>query len=86
MTLLDARKTVLKSIAAELNQSYLALYGQLEQGRVLAREAQSFKTTVDELESLMGYVRFEAENLSKESLQAAAKEVENLWQGAQHGR
>lgn len=86
MTLLQARKIVLKSIAAELNEGYLSLYNRLDQGLVLSRDAMTLKARVDELESLMGYVRHEAEALSRESLKEAAKEVESLWQGNSNAR
>lgn len=86
MTLLQARKIVLKSIAQELSGSYLGLYGRLEKGWLAPQDASAVKLAVDELESLMAYVRFEAENLAQESLKTAVKEVDTLWQGAQNGR
>lgn len=86
MTLLQARKTVLKSIASELNDSYLSLYDRLNQGLLLSRDAHALKLRIDELENLMGYVRHEAEAIGRESLKAAAREVESLWQGEKHAR
>lgn len=79
MTLLQARKIVLREIAKSLNDDYFALFRRIEDGRLTPNEARFVGAEIESLEEMTNYARNEAEAIEKARLREAVKEVASLW-------
>ncbi|MDR2152957.1 MAG: hypothetical protein LBO72_09055 [Helicobacteraceae bacterium] len=80
MTLLRARKIVLRAMANHLRERYFQLYDQIEKGRLTPNEARFIGAEIESLEDMASYVGSEAQKINRESVREAAREVMTIWQ------
>lgn len=85
MTLTQAKQIVLTSLAKELESVFAHLQGHLQQGMIRSTDAQLLACEVNELDSMMGYVRTEAERIRRERVSEVVGEVDSLLKADRRG-
>ncbi|MDR0746676.1 MAG: hypothetical protein LBE89_02160 [Helicobacteraceae bacterium] len=79
MTLIQARKTVLKHLAEELNAGCFMIYRTLNTYDKTF-DPREIRRNVEELDAMMAYVKSEAENIARECVAQSAKAVDAILQ------
>ncbi|MDR1451526.1 MAG: hypothetical protein LBI57_04240 [Helicobacteraceae bacterium] len=79
MTILRARKIVLRAIAASLNDSYVELFNRVKEGRLTYKEARLIGAELESLEDMAGYLESEADGVNRDGAREAVAEVSAIW-------
>lgn len=75
MTLIEAQKIVLRSLATEVNGSFFEIYEKLNESNISTNNLDKLANNITDLESIMSYVRAENERISRLEVMEVVNEV-----------